>query len=29
VIQLVSGKWVRRSAYPYACGSLVNSGIGK
>jgi ABC-type branched-subunit amino acid transport system substrate-binding protein len=29
VIQLEAGKWVRRSAYPYVCGSLVNSGIGK
>jgi hypothetical protein len=29
VIQLEGGKWVRRSTYPYICGSLVNSGIGK
>ena len=29
VIQLEGGKWVRRSPYPYSCGSLVDSGIGK
>jgi ABC-type branched-subunit amino acid transport system substrate-binding protein len=28
VIQLVNGKWVRRGAYPYICGSIVNSGTG-
>jgi ABC-type branched-subunit amino acid transport system substrate-binding protein len=27
VIQYVNGKWVRRTPYPYTCGSLVNSGV--
>ena len=29
VMQLENGTWVRRTPYPYTCGSLVNSGIGK
>jgi ABC-type branched-subunit amino acid transport system substrate-binding protein len=28
VVQLVHGKWVRKTPYPYTCGSLVNSGVG-
>jgi ABC-type branched-subunit amino acid transport system substrate-binding protein len=27
VIQLVNGKWVRKTPYPYTCGSVVNSGV--
>jgi len=28
VVQLVNGKWVRKTPYPYTCGSLINSGVG-
>jgi ABC-type branched-subunit amino acid transport system substrate-binding protein len=28
VIQLTNGKWVRKTPYPYTCGSAVNSGVG-
>jgi ABC-type branched-subunit amino acid transport system substrate-binding protein len=27
VIQYTGSKWVRKSPYPYTCGSLVNSGV--
>jgi len=27
VIQFTGGKWVRKTPYPYTCGSLVNSGV--
>jgi hypothetical protein len=28
VVQLDNGKWVRKTPYPYTCGSVVNSGVG-
>jgi ABC-type branched-subunit amino acid transport system substrate-binding protein len=28
VVQLVNGKWVRKTPYPYTCGSLIDSGVG-
>jgi ABC-type branched-subunit amino acid transport system substrate-binding protein len=28
-MQLENGVWVRRTPYPYSCGSIVNTGIGK
>ncbi len=28
VAQLVNGKWVRKTPYPYTCASLINSGVG-
>jgi ABC-type branched-subunit amino acid transport system substrate-binding protein len=28
-MQLENGVWVRRTPYPFACGSVVNTGIGK
>jgi ABC-type branched-subunit amino acid transport system substrate-binding protein len=28
VIRLTNGKWVRKTPYPYTCGSVVNSGVG-
>ncbi|HKC28944.1 MAG TPA: ABC transporter substrate-binding protein, partial [Jatrophihabitans sp.] len=28
VIQLQNGHWVRKTPYPYTCGSYVNSGVG-
>jgi ABC-type branched-subunit amino acid transport system substrate-binding protein len=28
VIQLQNGHWVRKTPYPYTCGSSVNSGVG-
>lgn len=28
-MQLENGVWVRRSPYPYACGTVINTGIGK
>jgi hypothetical protein len=28
VIRLTNGKWVRKTPYPYTCGTLVNSGVG-
>ncbi|MDT4901537.1 MAG: hypothetical protein QOJ78_2467 [Pseudonocardiales bacterium] len=28
VIQLTNGKWVRKTPYPYTCGTTVNSGVG-
>ena len=28
VIQLQNGNWVRKTPYPYTCGSTINSGIG-
>ena len=28
VVQLVNGNWVRKTPYPYTCGSLVDTGVG-
>lgn len=28
-MQLENGVWVRRTPYPFSCGSVVNTGIGK
>jgi ABC-type branched-subunit amino acid transport system substrate-binding protein len=28
VVQLVNGKWVRKTPYPYTCAPTINSGVG-
>jgi len=28
-MQLENGVWVRRTPYPFSCGQVVNTGIGK
>ena len=28
VVHLENGKWIRKTPYPYTCGSIVNSGVG-
>jgi hypothetical protein len=27
VVEYTGNKWVRKTPYPYSCGSLVNSGV--
>jgi hypothetical protein len=28
VVHLQNGRWVRKTPYPYTCGSVINSGVG-
>jgi ABC-type branched-subunit amino acid transport system substrate-binding protein len=29
VVQLVDGRWVRRTPYPYTCAPTINTGVGR